>query len=591
MQNPQIIKRQRSVSGTHREKLASLICPSYLNTIGSEIEKPEFARCRYRNDVTPAFISYTWLVSFRAIQEASEFSHRKILTPPNIGASSQVLFKLALSSCLREDPVPIRGDAVPRRIGRKKSVRLDEPMNEPQADSLVFRKALLLSEQRRILGVIVFLFIFATAIAIRIVVFRSSMSAWGVFVISLALAYELLILRSVNVALKKESDIPNALWFCGIVLEMSIPALGIAYFSSPSLAMEYRPLATPWVLAFFPFIMLSVLRSNPLICNIAGVVAAFGYLSASYYLGWRINLENLRQHTTAQTAVLFYAAILLASGFFAGMVAREIRKHLEAALNEAKVEGQLKQVEHDLEIARSIQQSLLPRIRPNMNGLEISGWNLPADATGGDYFDWKRMRDGRLVVTLADVTGHGIGPALLASVCRAYARSSFDTHDDIVHALQHINRFFGEDLSGGRFATFVAAVCTEESGQVALLSAGHGPLFVYSSARDIFDKFVAQAIPLGLLPDLNSGAPLVLNLEPGDLIVLATDGFFEWENEAGEQFGVERLIHAVREARHLPPEEIIVELYNAVKAFVNGTKQMDDLTAVVIKRVTNGTKV
>jgi serine phosphatase RsbU (regulator of sigma subunit) len=312
-----------------------------------------------------------------------------------------------------------------------------------------------------------------------------------------------------------------------------------------------------------------------------------GYLASAYYLGWRPSPENLSLHTPQQTAVVFYAAILLASGFIAGMVSGEIRKHVQAALHDAETQRQLKQIEHDLEIARSIQQSLLPTLRPNVNGMEISGWNLPADATGGDYFDWKKMRDGRFVVTLADVTGHGIGPALLASVCRAYARSSFDTHDDVVDAMQHINRFFGEDLTPGRFATFAAAVCSEDGTKVELLSAGHGPLFVYSSSRDAFEELAAQAIPLGLLPELNSEAPVVMNMEPGDMIVLATDGFFEWENAEGEQFGVERLTQVVRESREKSPEEIIAALYSSVRTFANGAKQMDDLTAVVIKRVAN----
>ena len=134
----------------------------------------------------------------------------------------------------------------------------------------------------------------------------------------------------------------------------------------------------------------------------------------------------------------------------------------------------------------------------------------------------------------------------------------------------------------------MAAVCSGDIGKVELLSAGHGPLFVYSSASDTFEELEAQAIPLGLLPDLNSGAPVILNMEPGDMIVLATDGFFEWEDADEEQFGVMRLTQAVRASRHLAPEEIIAELYNAVKTFANGAKQMDDLTAVVIKRVPNG---
>jgi serine phosphatase RsbU (regulator of sigma subunit) len=457
-------------------------------------------------------------------------------------------------------------------------------MIDLQANSLAFRKALLQSERRRIYGIMAFLLAFAISIGIRILVFRSHMSPWGAFVVLAVIVYELWILYVIAKALKTERDLPSALWMFSILLEMAVPALGIACFSSPRLLAEYRFLATPWVLAFFPLITLSVLRLNPRVSQMSGVIAAIGYLASAYYLGWRPSLENLAQHTVTQTAVIFYASILLVSGFIAGVVSGEIRRHVEAALHEAETQHLLKQIEHDLEIARSIQQSLLPKLRPTLSGWEISGWNLPADSTGGDYFDWKMLRDGRLVVTLADVTGHGIGPALLASVCRAYARSGFHTHDDVTEALQHINHFFCEDLTPGRFATFVAAVCSSEVGRVELLSAGHGPLFVYSSALDSFQELAAQAVPLGILPELNSEEPVVLNLDCGDMVILATDGFFEWENADGEQFGVKRLIETVRTARHLAPEEIIAELYSAVRSFADGTQQMDDLTAVVIKR-------
>lgn len=457
-------------------------------------------------------------------------------------------------------------------------------MNDLQIDSKAFRTALLASERRRIYGVIAFLLVFAIAITARIVIFDSRMSPWGATFLLAVVAYELWTLHEVRKALETGHDLPDWLLWFNILAEVIVPVLGVAYFSSPSLAVAYRAVATPWVLALFPLIMLSVLRLNPLVSQVLGFVAACGFLASACYLGWRLNLQELRSHTAAETAVIFYAALLLASGFIAGMVSSEVRRHVNAALHEAEVERQLKQVEHDLEIARSIQQSLLPRIRPTMNGLEISGWNLPADATGGDYFDWKPLRDGRVVVTLADVTGM-VSTLLLASLCRAYARSSFDTHANVVHAMQHINRFFGEDLPAGKFATFVAAVCSNEEAKVELLSAGHGPLFVYSSARDAFVQFGAQAIPLGLLPELNSAEPLVLHLDEGDMVVLATDGFFEWEDASGEQFGLERLEQAVRKARHLAPEEIIAELYHAVKHFAAGTKQMDDLTAVVIKRM------
>lgn len=458
-------------------------------------------------------------------------------------------------------------------------------MTKVQLESLAFQKALFQSERRRIYGIIAFLLVFAVATAMRILIFGSHMNPLGIPALLLVVAYEFWMLSVVNRSLASAHDLPQALLLFSIVLEIAVIAFGIACFSSPRLAFEYRPIATPWVLALFPIIMLSVLRLNPRVSRIAGAIAVVGYLCSAYYLGWRPSLTELRQHTIEQTAVTFYAAIILATGFIAALISEEIRKHVHAALHEAEIERQLKQVEHDLEIARSIQRSLLPSLPPNLPGLEINGWNLPADATGGDYFDWHRLRDGRLVVTLADVTGHGIGPALLASVCRAYARSGFDTHADVVHALQHINQFFGQDLPSGRFATFVAALCSADSGHIEILSAGQGPLFIYSSARDAFEHISAQAIPLGLLPELNSSDPLTLNLEIGDMIVFATDGFFEWENNEGEDFGITRLTEVIRSSRHLSSDKIIAEMYDAVKTFAKGAPQNDDLTAVVIKRV------
>lgn len=459
-------------------------------------------------------------------------------------------------------------------------------MNTLPLDSPAFRQALLESERRRIYGSIAFLLFFIFAIAFRILLYGSHhTNRSGIVVLLLVVAYELWVLSSVNRSLKSGRQVSQALLLFSIILEIAVVCFGIACFSSPRLVFEYRPIATTWVLAFFPFIMLSVLRLNPQVSRIAGLAAAIGFLIAAYYLGWRPSITDLRQHTVEQSSVTFFAIIIFFNGLIAGLVSQEILKHVQAALREAETKSQLAQVQHDLDTARSIQQSLLPRTRPNIDGFEISGWNLPADATGGDFFDWKPLRDGRLVVTLADVTGHGLGPALLASVCRAYSRSGFDTHADVLDALEHINRFFGEDLPSGTFATFVATICSGGSGRVEMLSAGHGPLFVYYSAHDAFDRFDAQAVPLGILPQLNSSEPLIFDLKPGDMIVLATDGFFEWENADGEDFGVGRLTETIRSARHLPPEQIIAELYKAVKAFSKGSRQADDLTAVIIKRV------
>lgn len=131
---------------------------------------------------------------------------------------------------------------------------------------------------------------------------------------------------------------------------------------------------------------------------------------------------------------------------------------------------------------------------------------------------------------LADVTGHGIGPAILASVCRAYSRASFNERDNLATIFRNINQSFSEDLTPERFATFVAAVFREGSDQVELLSAGHGPLFIYS-ARDKSLRYMhAQVLPFGILPEMEGAVPTKLAMERGDMVLLITDGFFEWEN-------------------------------------------------------------
>jgi len=117
-----------------------------------------------------------------------------------------------------------------------------------------------------------------------------------------------------------------------------------------------------------------------------------------------------------------------------------------------------------------------------------------------------------------------------------------------------------------------------------LLSAGHGPIFVYSSETQSLSFLEAQALPLGVFPELWKAQPAKLRMKPGDIVILVTDGFFEWENKNGEQFGTERLAGVVRQFSNREPEVIIAELYDSVLEFAQGMPQQDDLTAVLIKR-------
>ena len=462
-------------------------------------------------------------------------------------------------------------------------------MPVPHIPSVAFRQALLRSEQLRIVGILGFVAVLWLAGMLRVLRLHDAVQTalwWrGQIIMAAFVAYEVLLLRTVRRATDAGTDVRSRVWLVSLIIETSLPAVALALLNNPAVALAYRPLASPAVLTFFLFIIMSTLRLSPRLCQATGLVAAVSYLAAAVHVGWRPLVVDPGGEAVTRTAVPMYALIMLVGGFVAGAVAREIRKHVNAALREAEVRREMERLQHDLDVARSIQQGLLPHVVPQVTGFEIAGWSQPADKTGGDYYDWQELPDGRWVAMLADVTGHGIGPALLAAVCRAYARASFGLGEDLGTAMERINRALLADLSDGRFVTFVATVCGPGSGKVQLLSAGHGPLFVYYLRADAATAFTAQGLPFGIAPGFASEPVHEFELEPGDMIVLATDGFFEWEDAEGEQFGAARLEEVIRAASSLPPRPLIARLYDAVVRFSGGTPQQDDLTAVVIRRV------
>ena len=461
-------------------------------------------------------------------------------------------------------------------------------MNEYCDRSTAFQLARLKSERLRILILLAVIGVVFLVRSFRTALYHNSENVYLWMItgacLLIVVLYEWLTLRAVDRALQARRTLPRAVWITSIILETSLPAFFIAFFSGNAIEPAYRPLANPATLVFFVFIILSTLHLNPAASRLSGFVAAATYLAAALYVGWRPSFSAAESIMAPDKIVTVYAITLLVAGFVAGAVAGEIKKQAEAALGEAEIKHQVERLEHDLEVARSIQQSLLPTSMPVVEGFEIAAWNQPADQTGGDYFDWQPLSDGKVLVALADVTGHGIGPALLAAVCRAYARANFSVDNGLFPAMGKVNAALAADLKEGRFVTFVAAVCTPGSSRVELLSAGHGPLFLYLLKHDCFEKMDAQGLPLGISASFDSDPPLCLDLQHGDMLVLATDGFFEWANPQGDQFGSARMQEMIRASREKPPSEIISNLYRAVVEFSGGTEQKDDLTAIIIKR-------
>jgi phosphoserine phosphatase len=242
-------------------------------------------------------------------------------------------------------------------------------------------------------------------------------------------------------------------------------------------------------------------------------------------------------------------------------------------------------LQRDLSLARDIQQKLLPKESPTASGYDIAGWNKPADDTGGDCFDYVTFDDGRIGVLLADVTGHGIGPALIAAECRALVRALASVSSCPSKILTQANRLICEDLDSGRFVTTFFGVLDPKRHVVDYLSAGHGPLLHYVAKTGVCEELSATTFPMGIVDEIDEtpGEPIQLAL--GDMMILVTDGFFEWADESGALFGTERLAKVIHESREAPSAEIIQNMRRAVTRFGGRVPQSDDLTAVILKRL------
>ena len=155
---------------------------------------------------------------------------------------------------------------------------------------------------------------------------------------------------------------------------------------------------------------------------------------------------------------------------------------------------------------------------------------------------------------------------------------------DISVVMATVNKLLTADLDGGRFVTCFFGLLDPRAAMLSFASAGHGPMLIYTAADDSFQQLPATGLPLGVMPDAEYDEVITHTFAPGDMAVVVTDGFFEAVDDAGEQFGIERIIDLLRRDRNLPAEQMLRNLRQAVEQFVGDKPQADDLTALLIRK-------
>jgi sigma-B regulation protein RsbU (phosphoserine phosphatase) len=248
-----------------------------------------------------------------------------------------------------------------------------------------------------------------------------------------------------------------------------------------------------------------------------------------------------------------------------------------------RAERELRENKEQFRVAREIQQRLFPKSAPNLPAFEIGGASYPAEATGGDYFDYLPMLNQRFGIVLGDVTGHGVGPALLMAETRAYLRVLAGRREDVGEILTRANSVLAEDVGTERFITLFLARLDPQTRSVTYASAGHSTGHVLDASGKVKALLPRTGIPLGMRPDTQYTASAPINLDPGDIVVLLTDGIEESLGADGTLFGTERALEIVREHRDKPAQQVVEEIYQAVRKFSGSAPQTDDVTAVIVK--------
>ncbi len=241
----------------------------------------------------------------------------------------------------------------------------------------------------------------------------------------------------------------------------------------------------------------------------------------------------------------------------------------------------------DVSIAREVQMSTLPSQMPRVEGYDLYGTFLPADETGGDTFDIVTLDDGRLFVLMGDATGHGIGPALPATQMQAMFRLALRLGTDLDSAFTHVNNQLTEDLSDDRFVTAFVGILNPQDHSMYFHSGGQGPIIHFRAQTGSWDRHRPTSFPLGImeLDEIKRGRSL--SLDPGDILVLVSDGVYEYENRSGELFGDERVRKLIEKHRKLPASELGTKLLEGVFSFGGSARQRDDITVVLVKRTEN----
>ncbi|MDX9971664.1 MAG: SpoIIE family protein phosphatase [FCB group bacterium] len=271
----------------------------------------------------------------------------------------------------------------------------------------------------------------------------------------------------------------------------------------------------------------------------------------------------------------------------------EVVGSLRTAMDELEQETLRREVlEHELHIAAELQSALLPKEPPHMEGFDLLGWSRAAREVGGDFYDFIQLSPGRVAVVIGDATGKGLPAALLVNECWSILRTLIDENVSPAEFLARINRVLNRRVRAtGRFVTLFLIIIDTERRLATYASAGHNPPLLVGLTPDRCQYITHdEGLPLGVIADARFSEH-ELTLEPGDTLLLYSDGLTEAQNAEGEIFGEERVQTMVSNMVDRPLLEVLAVVKQEMDDHIHHEEIFDDVTLVGVRYLGNGAEM
>jgi phosphoserine phosphatase RsbU/P len=260
-----------------------------------------------------------------------------------------------------------------------------------------------------------------------------------------------------------------------------------------------------------------------------------------------------------------------------------IQRHIREKEVLAKtVQQQRDDLLHDVELAAQVQRMFLPFGKPAIAGLEIAGMMKPAKGLSGDYYDYIPINAHTLQTVIADVSGKGVSAALLMSATAAATHLEVDHERDMLEVVERLNTGIRSVSDGKHFVTLLLAEINTQRRTLRYVNCGHNPALLFQSETDKVTLLNSSCVPIGIFSEENCELASV-GLATGDVLVFYTDGITEAQNDAGEEFGTERLAAILQNGFSLSAEALMATIFSTAAEFCSHIGFADDVTVLVVK--------